>query len=347
MENLTHSLAGAVLARAGLDRHTPFAVPALVVASNLPDVDIFGSVFGLDYLDVHRGITHSVIGITLLAFVWTGIVWLAARARGRAPARFVPLLGAVAMAILSHPLLDFLNDYGVRPWLPWSARKYYGDLVPIVDPFVWLILGGGLALLARSRGAWLAWGLLGAGLVAIVTAFAGPWFLLIWLVGSAAVLLVGRALARRGYNVAACSVALFLAYLAALGVERSEARRRVAAVRIPSPVLRRDVLPLPANGPWRWRCVFETPDRFAIARAGFAGRQRGDSSLEWFDKNLDEPCYGAALRDPHMAAMARFARYPSVDVHRSGAACTVYLRDLRYVRESRPGWGVAIVTLRE
>ncbi len=39
MDNLTHSLVGALLGQAGLKKKTGLAMPALVIGANLPDVD--------------------------------------------------------------------------------------------------------------------------------------------------------------------------------------------------------------------------------------------------------------------------------------------------------------------
>ena len=40
VDNVCHSLLGAALGRAGLARRTPLGMTTLVVANNLPDVDV-------------------------------------------------------------------------------------------------------------------------------------------------------------------------------------------------------------------------------------------------------------------------------------------------------------------
>ena len=60
MDNLTHSLVGAALSRAGLDRRTPLATATLVVAANAPDIDVLSFVRGPYFaLSFRRGITPS------------------------------------------------------------------------------------------------------------------------------------------------------------------------------------------------------------------------------------------------------------------------------------------------
>ena len=40
----------------------------------------------------------------------------------------------------THPLLDYTNSYGLRPFLPFSDRWFYGDSVSIIDPTMDLML---------------------------------------------------------------------------------------------------------------------------------------------------------------------------------------------------------------
>src|SRR5204863_9481571 len=81
--------------------------------------------------------------------------------------RFGGLLVASLIAATTHPVMDWTNNYGVRPLLPWSSRWFYGDLVFIVDPYLWLVLGGPMFLLtSSSKSKTVAW----ATLATLVTA---------------------------------------------------------------------------------------------------------------------------------------------------------------------------------
>lgn len=147
MDNGTHTLCGLVLARAGGERLGPLATPTLVIASNLPDGDVVGALWGGRpwYLCHHRGLTHALIGLAVEA-VLLGLVmtWLGRRLPERPRAR--NLVAAAAIGLLSHLALDGLNTYGVRPWLPFDPTWYYGDTAFIVDPWLWLILGAAACL---------------------------------------------------------------------------------------------------------------------------------------------------------------------------------------------------------
>lgn len=145
MDNLTHTLTGVVLARAGLGRSTPGATLALVLASNLPDIDI---VFGLQstaaYLEHHRDVSHSVFGAPLLALALAGVLRLTLRR-----ARFVPLLLCSLVGVSMHVFMDLWTSYGTRVLAPLDRTFYTWDLVFIVDPLILLVLLGTLLACLR------------------------------------------------------------------------------------------------------------------------------------------------------------------------------------------------------
>lgn len=156
MDPVTHTLTGAALGQAGLKRRTALAWPALLIGANLPDVDVL-ALFASDAqaLAFRRGWTHGVLAMVLLPLLLTGALLLWGKIRRRAHGDRVrpgPLLLISAVAVWSHPLLDWLNIYGIRLGMPFSQRWFYGDALFIVDPWVWGILVLGLWR-ARRRGA--------------------------------------------------------------------------------------------------------------------------------------------------------------------------------------------------
>src|SRR6266702_3301913 len=63
-------------------------------------------------------------------------------------------------------------------------------------------------------------------------------------------------------------------------------------------------------------------------------------------RHLDAPAVQRALRETREGrAMAQFARFLVTDVDSSDGGMTVYLRDARYARVERAGWGVVSVRL--
>jgi inner membrane protein len=153
MDNVCHTLAGAVFGEAGLKSRTRFGSPILMIASNLPDVDIVAFATATPAVALRRGWTHGVLAQALLPIVLTAAVVLVDRVwPGRSGPRLRPaqvlLLGYVG--VLSHVFLDWLNSYGIRLLMPFSNRWFYGDAMFIVDPWLWMLFLGGV-LVARRR----------------------------------------------------------------------------------------------------------------------------------------------------------------------------------------------------
>ena len=154
MDNLTHSLAGALLGQAGLKRKTGLAMPALIIGANLPDVDAacFAWLDGVEHLAFRRGITHGPPALVLLplllaAALWGWDRWQAKRGKrpeARLPVRFGWLFALAFIGCLSHPALDLMNTYGIRLLEPFSSRWFHGDVLFIID--IWLWLGMGFAV---------------------------------------------------------------------------------------------------------------------------------------------------------------------------------------------------------
>ena len=151
MEPITHFLTGACLGRAGLNRKTALATLTLTLAAEAPDLDVLGRFRGPAFSFAHhRGFTHSFLGVPLVAIVVVAFVYLVWRLRKRKlnnpnlPPRWGLLFLYACLAGLSHILLDFTNNYGVRPFEPFSYKWYAWDIVFIVEPVLWLILLAGL-----------------------------------------------------------------------------------------------------------------------------------------------------------------------------------------------------------
>jgi inner membrane protein len=150
MEPVTHFLTGACLGRSGFNRKTAYATLAMTLAAEAPDIDILWGFRGpVAELQHHRGITHTLIGAPAMALLVTGFVWIVWRLRRKdpilAPRWFLIWLFAL-IADLSHILLDFTNNYGVRPFFPFNPHWYAWSIVFIFDPWIFLALLGALLL---------------------------------------------------------------------------------------------------------------------------------------------------------------------------------------------------------
>lgn len=142
MDNLTHTLTGILLARAGMGRLAPHGTALAVAAANLPDLDIVSGAGGsLCYLAHHRGFTHAFFWMPLVALAPLPLWWLWSRRQRHVSSKDWLLAYVISLvAVLSHLLLDALNVYGIRLLHPFSSRWLHADLVNIVDVWIWAML---------------------------------------------------------------------------------------------------------------------------------------------------------------------------------------------------------------
>lgn len=138
------------MGRAGLNRKTALATLTTTLAAEAPDLDVLGRFRGAAFAFAHhRGFTHSFAGTLICAGVVVAFVYGIWRLRGRRtndpnlPPCWGLLFLYACLAGISHILLDFTNNYGVRPFWPFSEKWYSWDIVFIIEPvlLVFLILG--------------------------------------------------------------------------------------------------------------------------------------------------------------------------------------------------------------
>lgn len=131
MDPVTHGLAGALLAEAGFRRgYGRQATVALVAGALIPDIDVlWASGRGVAALELHRGITHSLLGAAVLA------VGVGAVARGLGPERrWGRLVGMAALGIgVGHLFLDLVTSFGIQLFLPFSRARPAWDWLFIID----------------------------------------------------------------------------------------------------------------------------------------------------------------------------------------------------------------------
>lgn len=144
MDNVTHTLIGIAAAELLVTSRKKARVPlwtASALANNLPDLDVILT-WGkhsdrLDYLLHHRGHTHTFLLAPLQGLILLGILWLFWRRRSNVPWKEITFLALLGPFL--HVFADSWNTYGVHPFWPWYNRWVYGDLVFIVEPWLWAI----------------------------------------------------------------------------------------------------------------------------------------------------------------------------------------------------------------
>jgi len=308
LEPVTHFLTGACMGRAGLNRKTALATLTLTLAAEAPDLDVLGRfggpAFGFAH---HRGFTHSFLGIPLSAAVVVGFVYLIWRLRGRRtnnpklPPRWGLLFLYACLAGLSHILLDFTNNYGVRPFWPFSEKWYSWDIVFIIEPVMLVLLAAGLiiplffALIDREIGA-----------------------------------------QRRGPRGRVAATLALLGIVALWGLRDYEHRRAVHALEARTydgaDPARVSAYPNMTN-PFHWYGVVETPAFFALAPVdSLAPEVDPDGDLEIRYKPEETPVTLAAKQSYMGRVYLDWAQYPITETETVGPqeGYVVHFIDLRY-----------------
>lgn len=154
MDTPTHALIGRLIARAVWPEQQSRALVNLVtIASVLPDLDIFFPGDTLDRLETHRGITHSFFGAAIGALA---LAWVAQRA-GLRKFSFPKVYVVGLFGLLIHILFDLATSYGTMIFHPFSNLRVSFDILFIIDPYLDVIVIGGLLL------GWVNWRKLGFG----------------------------------------------------------------------------------------------------------------------------------------------------------------------------------------
>jgi inner membrane protein len=280
MEPVTHFLTGACIGRSGFNRRTAYATLAATLAAEAPDLDVVwgfaGPVLGFQH---HRGITHTFLAAPVVALVVTGFVWVVDRVSVRIshrffkspkqlepqPIRWLWIWLAAFIADLSHLLLDWTNNYGIRPFFPLNDKWYAGDLVFIAEPVIWALL-----LIALILPALL--GLTDREVGARRTRFRG-----------------------RGWAIFALAGMVLL--WCWRWEERAKAARLVEAEQVtPTPARRMALEPYPFDL-WRWHAILETDTTWQTAEVDTrSGIVASDARIDSLFKPQDTPSVEAAKR---------------------------------------------------
>jgi inner membrane protein len=303
LEPVTHFLTGAVLGRSGFNRKTALATATMTLAAEAPDIDILwrfkGSVY---YFAHHRGFTHSFLGLILMSALSVGVMYLVWLIRGRKtnipnlPPRWGLLFVFSYIAGLSHILLDYTNNYGVRPFWPFSERWYSWDIVFIFEPALYIILIAGLVLpLLFSR----------------------------------------RKPVPRGQKAAVLALVCVLLLCAMRDYEHRAALHELRNVEFESGSGQFEAPARLSVYPYfwtltRWSVVAEMPDGFASTDINSRTGRLDHQELEFFLKPPQTAAKIAAEKSYLGRVYLDWAQFPLVTEEASGEDTIVHFRDLRY-----------------
>jgi inner membrane protein len=307
LDNLTHTAVGLFLSRAGLKKFTPLATPILLIAANVPEIDVVTAAGGaLNYLHFHRHITHSIVAMPVMALLPVAIVRLVARK----PVRWLGALAAAFVGVASHLLLDWTNVYGIRLLLPFSTRWLRLDLTHVFDLWIWAV---------------------------ILLSIAGPF--LARLVGSEITSAGGKP-AHHGRGFAWFALLFILLYNCGRSVLHARAvatlESRIYQGASPAHVI---AVPDPAS-PWRWQGIVETDDFFAVQQLDL-NDEFDPARSTIFHKPEADPAIDVVRREETFVKFLEFSQLPLWRVSPAPEpenAKIVEAIDMRFGTPSEPGF---------
>ena len=175
-------MAGWVLGQAGLKQKTRKGLAALILAANMPDIDVFFGNAPWDPLAIHRGFTHGLVGgVLVLPPVLAGLLWLLDRWQIRRGTTFKSglamhfgwLVALCYLGALTHPLLDLQTTYSVQLLSPFSGRWYHSDSLFIIDVWLWILLAFSIGISRQREQQGRPWRRLPQTAIAIALAYIG------------------------------------------------------------------------------------------------------------------------------------------------------------------------------
>lgn len=323
MDTVTHGLTGWLVARALPEEwkgeHPAIATGVVALGSVLPDVDNAASLLGSElYLRIHRGLSHSLLGISVSSLV---VALLFARFGRWKDAKRLFLLALIGQ--VSHVVLDLLNAYGTQVLQPFSDARLSLDLLFVVDlVFTGIVVAG----IAWSRGG-------KAGRARVAMASLALYVGIAALLHGRAVDLVRDAAVRSGVRVVTASALPQLPFVPLPSMDRigfaTPAAASAAAEDLPgnrAPVVKR-TLPFPA-GPLSWNGFVDDGRTFLRAEVDpFAG------TLEWKQRELrgaDVPAVRAVRGMADVETYLWFARFPVASVASIQGRTEVTFYDMRF-----------------
>lgn len=325
MDTISTGIGGALLGKALPEEwRGPRGVWAVTLAAVVPDADVFADFLTNDPLadlTQHRGFTHSLVGVAVMAPLLALLLWRFTRDKN-----YKRLLGLASLGFLWHLVTDLATSWGTMVFYPFSRGRVVWDLLFIIDLAftALLLLPQLLAWVYRERpGAarrgglvWLLLASFAALVIGLVSPFFGVGFQwgLLGLLG-AALGAVFLAPAARGWGFAQSragfcrmGVAVFAAYIGVCAAAHFAAVRQVErfastrGLRVESQA----ALPQPLS-PFRWSGLVLTPE--GVYQSWFNVLGDTEPRFEFFPSAGND--YVAKAKElPAAKTYLWFARFP-------------------------------------
>lgn len=351
MDPIAHTLAGATLSQTGLKKLTPLATACLVIGANLPDIDGVTNFLGRDTaLYYRRGITHGLAAMAILPIILTGIFlaydrfWRLKRHPHKKPVKPIALLGLSYLSVFSHPLLDWLNTYGVRLLMPFDARWFYGDTLFIIDPWMWLLMSAGVVYTYSKKKfcklSWLVLALSTSLLVSLAPMVSGIAKLAWWMgVGAIVSWKIKNKSTKSNQRLASICLGIFALYLAAMSLINIRARQIAESwLKRESPsagVISLMTGPIPAN-PFFREVIFKSETYYYGLGISILNPTKIDILFDPIKIEPPNDIIKKAVNNSEIKGFVNWMRFPIYEINSiADKGYEVLIRDLRYVRPNQ------------
>jgi inner membrane protein len=360
LDNLTHALVGAVISKGGAERTTPLATATLVISANAPDIDVLSYLKGEYFaLSFRRGLTHGLPALMVLPFVVTAAIlawdrWVRRRRNPSVePVRPLMLLGLSAVGMVTHPVLDWMNTYGMRWGLPFRDGWSYGDALFIIDPWIWLVLGGALFISSNlDRRTVESWSLVTALTTILIWMGVGGLTFVVWLIGLGTIVGLRASMTpiaprRRRTIVTSAASATVLYILLMLGTGSHAEFEATQAARDQGFSVREVMAAPTAGNPFARDVEVRTTDSFVPGRHDWFSsprvQLRPDEAVPLIAfpgsllPGIAEELHARARGRAEVRNYLKWSRYPYVHITSDSTGWTVRFSDAQY--DSRPESG--------
>ena len=357
MDPLAHTLIGATLAETRLKTWSAQATPMLLLGANAPDIDAVTMLIERDLsLGFRRGWTHGILALIVLPILLTALIVLAdriiAKLRSREPtAQSKPLFALAVIAVLTHPVLDWLNTYGMRFLMPFDGTWFYGDALFVVDPWVWLLTAMTVVLGHTStRLSIVGWVILGLATTSLITGFDGAPTAtrFVWCAGIVGIVWLRTA----GHwqlhlpRLATACLSAVATYIIVMIALSQLAETQVAAwltERDDSPA---EIMASPTPGnPFRRNIVVADAEHYHFLELDWLRADPIRISNRAIARGPENAITRAALQDPRISGFATWTRFPVFAIENTDYGYRVAISDARYSQRIGQGLGAAIVEL--
>jgi inner membrane protein len=135
MDSLTQIVLGAAVGEAALGKKVGNKAPLWgAIAGTIPDLDVFvGQLYGnpVDWLEVHRGFSHSIVFSILLAPLLGWFIHWIYRKSNEATVKEWAWLAF--LGLVTHPILDAFTTWGTQLFWPFNYRVAFNSVF-VIDP---------------------------------------------------------------------------------------------------------------------------------------------------------------------------------------------------------------------